>query len=106
MLQVVCVWAGVLRMLGVLSSRRGIGRVTVVVVVRTNLLNQFVVHAVEGYIYAYHFERFGAQPGNMALRLLLIAHFGRVKIAQSSLLVPVRFLILDAAVEGFRVFCL
>lgn len=95
-----------LRLLGALSSRGGIGRVTVVVVVGTNLLNQFVVHAVEGYIDAYHFERFGAQPGHVALRLLLVAHFGRVKIAQSSLLVAVRFLVLNATVEGFRVLCL
>lgn len=48
-----------------------VGGVTVVVVVRTNLLHQLVVSAVEGDEDADDFEGLGAQPGHMALGLLL-----------------------------------
>ena len=75
-----------------------------VVVVRAYLLHQFIVYTVKGYIDAYDFEGFGAQPGHVALRLLLIAHLGRVEAAQRSLLVAVRLLVLDATVERFGVF--
>lgn len=75
-----------------------------VIVVGTYLLHQFIVHTVKGYIDAYDFEWFGAQPGDVALGLLLIADLGRVKAAQRGLLVAVGLLVLDAAVEGFGVF--
>lgn len=91
-------------MLTALSSCGGVGRVTVVVVVGADLLHQFVVYTVEGYIDAYDFEGLGAEPGHVALRVLLVAHLGRVKVAQSSLLVAVRLLVLNAAVERFGVF--
>lgn len=86
------------------SSGGGVWRVAVVVVVRTHLLHQFIVYTVKGYIDAYDFERFGAQPGDVALRLLLVAHLGRVEAAQRSLLVAVSLLVLNAAVERFGVF--
>lgn len=75
-----------------------------VVIVRAYLLHQFIVDTVKGDIDAYDFEGFRAQPGHMALRLLLVAHLGRVEAAQGSLLVAVRLLVLDATVERFGVF--
>lgn len=75
-----------------------------VVVVRTYLLHQFIVYTVKGYIDAYDFKGFRAQPGHVALRLLLIAHLGWVEVAQRSLLVAVRLLVLDATVERFGFF--
>lgn len=86
------------------SSCGGVRRVTVVVVVRTNLLHQFIVYTVEAYIDADDFEGFRAQPGHVALHLLLVAHLGRVVATQGRLLVAVRFLILYATVERFGVF--
>lgn len=44
-----------------------------VVVVWAHLLHQLVVSAVEGDEDADHFEGFGAQPGHVALGLLLRA---------------------------------
>lgn len=55
------------------STRREVGGVTVVVVVWAHLLHQLVVSAVEGDEDADHFEGFGAQPGHVALGLLLRA---------------------------------
>lgn len=75
-----------------------------VIVVGAYLLHQFIVNTVKGYIDAYDFEGFGAQPGHVALRLFLIAHLGGVEAAQGSLLVAIRLLVLDATVEGFGVF--
>lgn len=70
-----------------------------VVVVRTYLLHQFIVYTVKGYIDAYDLEGFRAQPGDMALRLLLIAHVGWVEAARGSLLAAVSLLVLNATVE-------
>lgn len=81
------------------SSCGGVRRVTMIVIVRTYLLHQFIVYTVKGYIDAYDLERFGAQPGDVALCLLLIAHFGWVVATQGSLLVAVNVLILNATVE-------
>ena len=53
-----------------------------VVVVGAHLLHQFIVHAVEGDVDADDLEGFGAQPGHVALRLLLVARLGRVEVAQ------------------------
>ncbi len=86
-------------MLTARSSSGGVGCVTMVVVVRTYLLHQFIVYTVKGYIDAYDFEGLRAQPGHVALCLLLIAHLGWVKVAQRSLLVAVRLLVLNATVE-------
>lgn len=57
---------------GVTPSPGGeVGGVAVVVVVGTDLLHQLVVGAVEGDEDADDFEGLGAQPGHVALRLLL-----------------------------------
>lgn len=74
-----------------------------VVVVRANLLNQFVVGAVERYEDADHFERLGAQPGDMTLGLLLVARFRRIKVAKRVLSSLFDLLVLDAAVEGLGI---
>lgn len=44
-----------------------------VVVIRTDLLHQFVIYAVKSDVDADNFEGLGAQPGDMALSLLLVA---------------------------------
>lgn len=55
------------------STRREVGSVAVVVVVWAHFLHQFVVSAVERNEDADNFERFGAEPGDVALGLLLVA---------------------------------
>lgn len=72
-----------------------------VVVVRADFLHEFVIDTVEGNVDANDLEGLGAQPGHVALRLLLVADLGRVEVAQGRLLGPVCLLILDATVEGF-----
>lgn len=71
-----------------------------VVVVRTHFLHQFVVGAVERNEDADNFERFGAEPGDVALGLLLVAGLGRVEVAKRVLGTLLHLLVLDAAVEG------
>lgn len=82
------------------SAGREVGSVTVVVIVRTHFLDQFVVGAVEGNEDADDFERFGAEPGDMALGLLLVAGLGRVEVAECVLGTLLHLLVLYAAVEG------
>ena len=55
-----------------------VGGVAVVVVIWTHLLHQLVVGAVEGDEDADDFEGLGAQPGHVALGLLLRAALRRV----------------------------
>lgn len=52
-----------------------------VVVVRTDFLHQFVVQAVEVYIDTDDFERFGTEPRDMTVGLVLVAALRRVKPA-------------------------
>ena len=87
-----------------LSAGGGVRCVAVVVVVRAHLLNQFVVNTVKGDVDANYFEGLGAEPGDVALGLLLVAHLGRVEAAQRCLLVPVCLFVFDATVESFGVF--
>lgn len=72
-----------------------------VIVVRADFLHQFVIYTVKGNVDANDLEGLGAQPGHVALRLLLVADLGRVKVAQGRLLRPVCFFILDATIERF-----
>lgn len=44
-----------------------------VIIIGTDLLYQFVIYAVESNVDADNFKGFGAQPGDMALSLLLVA---------------------------------
>lgn len=53
-----------------------------VVVVRANLLDQTVVRTVEGNVDTDDLERLGANPGHVALNLLLEAGLGWVVVAQ------------------------
>lgn len=83
-----------------MSARGKVGSVTVVVVVWTHFLHQFVVGAVEGNEDADDFEWFGAKPGDMALSLLLVACLGWVKVAECVLGALLNLLIFYATVEG------
>ena len=83
-----------------LSARGEVWCVTMVVVVWAHFLHQFVVGAVEGNEDADDFERFGAEPGNMALGLLLVAGLGWVEIAECVFGTFLHLLILNTAVEG------
>lgn len=71
-----------------------------VIVVRAHFLHQFVVGAVEGNEDADDFERFGAEPGDMALGLLLVAGLGWIKVAECILGTLLHLLVLYTAVEG------
>ncbi len=82
------------------STGREVGSVTVVVVVRANFLHQFVVGAVEGDKDADDFERFGAEPGDVALGLLLVAGLGGIKVAKRVLGALLHLLVLYTTVEG------
>ena len=53
-----------------------------VVVVRADLLDQAVVRTIEGNVDTDDLERLGANPGHVALNLLLKAGLGRVVVAQ------------------------
>lgn len=75
-----------------------------VVVVRADLLHQLVVGAVEGDEDADDLERFGAQPGHVALRLLLRAALRRVVGAQRVPGALLHLLVLHPAVEQLGVF--
>lgn len=70
-----------------------------VVVVWAHFLHQFVVGAVERNKDADDFEGFGAEPGDVALGLLLVARLGRVKVAQRVLGPFLHLLIFNTAVE-------
>lgn len=70
----------------------------------TDLLNQPVVGAVEGHVDADDLEGPGAQPGDLALRLLLSAGLGRVVVAQHHLLVALCLLVVHPAVERLGFF--
>lgn len=74
-----------------------------VVVVRANLLNEFVVGAIERYEDADHFERLRAQPRNMTLGLFLVARFGRIEVAKRILSSFLDLFVLNATVEGLGV---
>lgn len=82
------------------STRGEVGSVAVVVVVRAHFLHQFVISAVERNEDADNFERFGAEPGDVALGLLLVAGLGWVEVAKCVLGALLHLLILNAAVEG------
>lgn len=71
-----------------------------VVIVRAHFLHQFVVGTVEGNEDANDFERFGAEPGDMALGLLLVAGLGWVEVAERVLGALLHLLVLYTAVEG------
>lgn len=75
-----------------------------VVVVRTHLLHQPVVRAVEGDVDADDFEGLGADPGDVTLRVLVVAGLGRVVGAERGLLGTIHFLVLHTAVEDFGFF--
>lgn len=83
-----------------LSARGQVRRLAVVIVVGADLLHQFVIYTVKSYVNADHLKWFGAQPGDVALSLLLVADLGRVEVAQGSFFSTVCFLVLDSAVEG------
>lgn len=74
-----------------------------VVVVRANLLHQAVVRTIEGNVDTNDLERLGANPGHMALNLLLEAGLGRIVVAKGGALAPIHFLIVHAAVEDLGV---
>lgn len=83
-----------------MSARGEVGSVTVVVVVRADFLHQFIVSAVEGNENADDFERFGAEPGDVALGLLLVACLGWVEVTECVLSTLLHLLVFYAAVEG------
>lgn len=74
-----------------------------VVVVGTHLLHQLVVGAVEGDEDADDFEGLGAQPGHVALGLLLWAALRRVVGAQGILGALLHLFVLHPAVEQLGV---
>ena len=86
-----------------MSTRGKVGRVTMVIIVWTHFLHQFVVGAVEGDEDADDLEGFGAEPGHMALGLLLVAGLRRIKVAECVLGPFLHLFILDATVEGLGV---
>lgn len=75
-----------------------------VVVIRTHFLHQLVVGAVEGDVDADDFEGLGAQPGHMALGLLLRAALRGVVGTQRLPGALLHLLILHPAVEQLGVF--
>lgn len=88
-----------------LQSPRGReGCPVLVAVVRTDLLNQPVVGAVERHVDADGSEGLGAHPADVALRLLLIARLGRVVVAQHHLLAALGPLAVQPAAERLGVF--
>lgn len=75
-----------------------------VVVVGTHLLHQLVVGAVEGDEDTDDFEGFGAEPGHMALGLLLGAALGWVVSAQRRPGALLHLLVLHTAIEELGLF--
>lgn len=75
-----------------------------VIVVRADFLQQFVVSAEEVNVDADDFKGLGAEPGDVALRHFLEAHPACVVVAKGCPLVPVGLLVLHSAVEGLGVF--
>lgn len=67
-------------------------------------MHQSIVCAVERHIDADDLERFGAQPGDVALGLLLSTSLGGVVVTQHHLFVAFCFLIVHPAVERLGVF--
>ena len=63
-------------------ARGQVGHLVMVVVVRADLLDQAVVRTIEGNVDTDDLERLGANPGHVALNLLLKAGLGRVVVAQ------------------------
>lgn len=86
------------------SPGREVGGVTVVVVVWTDLLHQLVVSAVEGDEYTDDFEGFRAQPGYVALGLLLWAALRWIVGTQWVPGALLYLFILNPAVEQLSVF--
>lgn len=83
---------------------RSVRHVTVVIVVRTDFLQQFVVSTEEVNVDADDFKGLGAEPGDVALRLFLEAHPAGVVGAKRRPLAPVGLLVLHPAVERLGVF--
>lgn len=76
-----------------------------VIVVWADLLQQFVVSTEEVNVDADDFKGLGAEPGDVALRLLPKALPGRrVVVAKGCPLAPVGLLVLHSAVKGLCVF--
>lgn len=75
-----------------------------VIVVRADFLQQFVVSTEEVNIDADDFKGLGAEPGDVALRLFLVTHPACVMAAKGCPLAPVGLLVLHSAVEGLGVF--
>lgn len=89
-----------------LSPRGVIGNIAVVIVVWTHFLDKSVVYAIEGYVDTDDLEWLGANPGDLALRVIEKAGLGRVIGAEGGLLCLVHFLIFHPAVEDLGFFCL
>lgn len=70
-----------------------------VVIVWTDLLHQSVVCAVERNVDTNDLKGFGADPGHMALCLLLETGLGGVVVAERGAFAAVHLLIVYAAVE-------
>lgn len=75
-----------------------------VIVVRADFLQQFVVSTEEVDVDADDFKGLGAEPGDVALRLFLEAHPARVMVAKGRPLAPIGLLVLHSAVERLAVF--
>lgn len=84
-------------------ARRQVGHLVMVVVVRADLLHQAVVRTVEGNIDTDDLERLGANPGHVALDLLLETGLGWVIVAQRGAFLAIHLLIVYAAVEDLGV---
>lgn len=92
--------AGSLQLLVAVSAGGQVRSLAMVVVIRTDLLHQFVIYAVKSNVNADNFKGFRTQPGDMALSLLLIADLGGVEIAQGSFFSAICFFVLYPAIEG------
>lgn len=92
--------AGSLQLVTTVSARGQVRSLAMVIIIRTDLLHQFVIYAVKSDVNADNFEWFRTQPGDMALGLLLIADLWGVEVAQGSFFSTICFFILDAAIEG------
>lgn len=70
-----------------------------VIIVWAHFLHQFVVSAVEGNEDTDNFEGFRAEPGHMALGLLLVAGLRGIKVAKRVLGTFLHLFVLYATVE-------
>lgn len=75
-----------------------------VIVVRADFLQQFVVSTEEVNVDADDFKGLGAEPGNVALRLFLETHSACVMAAKGCPLAAVGLLVLHSAVKRLGVF--